>query len=83
MLYGEHFIYGRHRALLQAKCPQARVEIVPGGRFCMSWERATDCRGTGTSFFALKATLRSPQWTVVFDLSYSLRRARMSFPNER
>jgi len=31
MLYGEHFIYGRHRALLQAKCPQAKVEIVPGG----------------------------------------------------
>jgi pimeloyl-ACP methyl ester carboxylesterase len=42
MLYGEHFIYGRHRALLQSKCPQARVEIVPGARFCMSWERAED-----------------------------------------
>jgi pimeloyl-ACP methyl ester carboxylesterase len=42
MLYGEHFIYGRHRALLQSKCPQARVEIVPGARFCMSWERAAD-----------------------------------------
>lgn len=42
MLYGEHFIYGKHRALLQSKCPQARVEIVPGGRFCMSWERAAD-----------------------------------------
>jgi pimeloyl-ACP methyl ester carboxylesterase len=42
MLYGEHFIYGKHRARLQAQCPHARVEIVPGGRFCMSWERATD-----------------------------------------
>ena len=42
MLYGEHFIYGRHRARLQAQCPHARVEIVPGARFCMSWERATD-----------------------------------------
>jgi pimeloyl-ACP methyl ester carboxylesterase len=42
MLYGEHFIYGRHRMLLQSKCPHARVEIVPGGRFCMSWERAAD-----------------------------------------
>jgi pimeloyl-ACP methyl ester carboxylesterase len=42
MLYGEHFIYGRHRALLQSKCPQAKLEIVPGARFCMSWERAKD-----------------------------------------
>jgi len=42
MLYGEHFIYGKHKALLQSKCPQARIEIVPGGRFCMSWERAAD-----------------------------------------
>jgi pimeloyl-ACP methyl ester carboxylesterase len=42
MLYGEHFIYGRHRALLQSKCPQAKVEIVPGGRFCMTWERAKE-----------------------------------------
>ena len=42
MLYGEKFIYGRHRALLQSKCPQAKVEIVPDGRFCMSWERASD-----------------------------------------
>lgn len=52
MLYGEHFIYGRHRALLQSKCPQARVEIVPGGRFCMSWERADDIAGHVRSFVA-------------------------------
>ena len=42
ILYGEHFIYGKHRALMQASCPQARVEIVPGGRFCMTWERSLD-----------------------------------------
>ena len=48
MLYGENFIYGKHRALLQAKCPQAKVEIVPGGRFCMSWERATDIAAART-----------------------------------
>jgi pimeloyl-ACP methyl ester carboxylesterase len=42
MLYGENFVYGRHRALMQARCPHGRVEIVPGGRFCMSWERAPD-----------------------------------------
>jgi hypothetical protein len=52
MLYGEHFIYGRHRALLQSKCPQAHVEIVPGGRFCMSWERATDIAGHARAFLA-------------------------------
>lgn len=50
MLYGEHFIYGRHRALLQAKCPQAQVEIVPGGRFCMSWERAKEVAGHAHAF---------------------------------
>jgi pimeloyl-ACP methyl ester carboxylesterase len=52
MLYGEHFIYGRHRALLQSKCPQAKVEIVPGGRFCMSWERATDIAAHARTFLA-------------------------------
>ena len=52
MLYGEHFIYGKHRALLQAKCPQARVEIVPGGRFCMSWERASDIAALSRTFLA-------------------------------
>ena len=50
MLYGEHFIYGRHRAVLQSKCPQARVEIVPGGRFCMSWERAGDVAAHARAF---------------------------------
>jgi pimeloyl-ACP methyl ester carboxylesterase len=50
MLYGEHFIYGRHRALLQSKCPQAAVEIVPGARFCMSWERADDIAQLARAF---------------------------------
>jgi pimeloyl-ACP methyl ester carboxylesterase len=50
MLYGEHFIYGRHRALLQSKCPQAHIEIVPGGRFCLSWERAQEIAGHARAF---------------------------------
>ena len=50
MLYGEHFIYGRHRARLQAQCPQAKVEIVPGARFCMSWERADDVAARARAF---------------------------------
>ena len=50
MLYGEHFIYGRHRALLQSTCPHARVAIVPGARFCMSWERADDIAAQARGF---------------------------------
>ena len=42
MLYGEHFIYGKHRPLMQAASPQAEIKTVPGGRFCMTWERAED-----------------------------------------
>lgn len=50
MLYGENFIYGKHRATLQARCPQARVETIPGGRFCMTWERATDIAAHAVRF---------------------------------
>jgi pimeloyl-ACP methyl ester carboxylesterase len=50
MLYGENFVYAKHRTLLHAKCPQARVEIIPGGRFCMSWERATDVAAHARTF---------------------------------
>ncbi len=50
MVYGERFIYGKHRALLQSKCPQAKVEIIAGGRFCMSWERATEIAAAARAF---------------------------------
>jgi pimeloyl-ACP methyl ester carboxylesterase len=52
MLYGELFTYSKHRALLQSKCPQAKVEIVPGGRFCMSWECADDIAQHARAFLA-------------------------------
>jgi pimeloyl-ACP methyl ester carboxylesterase len=52
MVYGELFIYGKYRALLQSKCPQAKVEIVSGGRFCMSWERALDIARHARAFLA-------------------------------
>jgi pimeloyl-ACP methyl ester carboxylesterase len=42
MLYGEHFVYGRHRHMLHTKCPHARIEIVPGGNFCLTWERTAE-----------------------------------------
>ena len=50
MLYGENFIYGKHRPLMQAACPTARIETIPGGRFCMSWERATDIAAHARKF---------------------------------
>ena len=50
MVYGERFIYGKHRALLQSKCTQAKVEIVPNGRFCMSWERAPEVVAVARAF---------------------------------
>ena len=42
MLYGEKFIYGRHRDLMQQHAPAAEVAIIRNGRFCMTWERAVD-----------------------------------------
>jgi pimeloyl-ACP methyl ester carboxylesterase len=50
MLYGENFVYGKHRALMQGACPHARLEIVAGGRFCMTWERAPDIAAHARSF---------------------------------
>ena len=50
MLYGERFIYGQHRALMHKSCPHAAMEIIPGGRFCMTWERATDIAGRAAKF---------------------------------
>jgi pimeloyl-ACP methyl ester carboxylesterase len=50
MLYGEKFIYGKHRVLLQSKCTHAKVQIVPNGRFCMSWERAGDVAAAAREF---------------------------------
>ncbi|HZQ01754.1 MAG TPA: alpha/beta hydrolase [Reyranella sp.] len=50
MLYGEHFVYGRHRHMIHGKVPHAELEIVPGGRFCMTWERATDIAAHARAF---------------------------------
>jgi len=52
MLYGEKFIYGKHRDKVHAAHPQATLDIVSGGRFCMTWERATDIAAHARSFFA-------------------------------
>lgn len=50
MLYGETFVYGRHRHMLHTKCPHATIEIVPGGNFCMTWERAADIAAHARAF---------------------------------
>lgn len=50
LLYGENFVYGRHRAMIHGKIPHAKMEIIPGGRFCMTWERATDIAAHARTF---------------------------------
>ena len=52
MLYGEKFIYGRYRDRVHAGCPRATLDIVPGGRFCMTWERANDIAQHARTFLA-------------------------------
>jgi len=50
MLYGENFIYAKYRDRLPPHCPQARIELIPGGRFCMSWERAAEIAAHARAF---------------------------------
>jgi pimeloyl-ACP methyl ester carboxylesterase len=50
MLYGEHFIYGKHRALVSSRIADVPSVIVAGGRFCMTWERASDIAAAATRF---------------------------------
>jgi pimeloyl-ACP methyl ester carboxylesterase len=50
MLYGENFIYGKHRALVSAKLADVKIEIIPDGRFCMTWERAADVAAAAMRF---------------------------------
>jgi pimeloyl-ACP methyl ester carboxylesterase len=52
MLYGEKFIYGKYRDRVHAGCPRATLDIVPGGRFCMTWERANDIAQHARTFLA-------------------------------
>lgn len=42
ILLGEHFHYTKFAAEMTARAKNARSEIVPGARFCMSWEKATE-----------------------------------------
>ena len=50
MLYGEHFVYGRHRHMLRTKCPHAKLEVIAGGNFCMTWERTAEIANHARAF---------------------------------
>jgi pimeloyl-ACP methyl ester carboxylesterase len=42
LLIGEHFYYIQYRDEFHNKNKHLRSEVLPGARFCMSWERAAD-----------------------------------------
>ena len=42
LLMGEQFQYTPHASELATRIKQGRCEIIAGGRFCMTWERAQD-----------------------------------------
>lgn len=51
LLTGEHFYYGRHRPTIEAAIPEVVSKVVPHGRFCMMWERATEIAQEALNFF--------------------------------
>lgn len=51
MLVGEHFYYVKHRDEFARRIDDFSMEILPGGRFCMGWERAEEI-GAKTVAFA-------------------------------
>lgn len=42
LLLGEHFHYVKHIEDMRARIRNLRDAVLPNGRFCMSWERATE-----------------------------------------
>jgi pimeloyl-ACP methyl ester carboxylesterase len=42
LLIGEHFYYVRNRDDFHARNPRLCSEVIRGGRFCMTWERAQE-----------------------------------------
>ena len=41
-----------YKQQVHTACPHATLEIVSGGRFCMTWERATDIAHHARTFFS-------------------------------
>ena len=52
LLSGEHFYYDRYRPEVLALVPDSRAEIVPGGRFGISWEHAGTIAARTAAFLA-------------------------------
>ena len=52
ILLGEHFYYGKFAPEMTARARNARHEILAGGRFCMSWERAEEIGQRAGTFLA-------------------------------
>jgi pimeloyl-ACP methyl ester carboxylesterase len=52
LLMGEHFHYVPFMEQFHARLPSLRSEIIPNGRFCMTWERAEDVGRKAMAFIA-------------------------------
>jgi len=50
MLTGEHFIYRKYEPEFVSRLKDLRVEIVAGGRFCLTWERAEEVAARTIAF---------------------------------
>ena len=52
LLLGEHFYYARHVEEMVARVRDIRHAILPGGRFCMTWEHAEEIAARAMHFLA-------------------------------
>ena len=50
LLVGEHFYYLQHRDEFHNKNKQLQSEVITGGRFCMTWERAQEIAARAIAF---------------------------------
>ena len=51
VLMGEFFYFGQYVEAMMQRLPGARRQIVPGGRFCMTWEKAAEIGAEALRFF--------------------------------
>ncbi|WP_426955685.1 alpha/beta fold hydrolase [Muricoccus radiodurans] len=52
MLTGENFYFVQHREPMLKHLRDARMQVIPGARFCMTWERAEDVGAAATAFLS-------------------------------
>lgn len=50
LLLGEHFHYTQHLPEMEKRIRDLRSAVLPGGRFCISWERAAEIADRATAF---------------------------------